>query len=482
MTDSSGPGPAPSAPLTGRSAPPRWFWPVTAFALCVMAVIWYGSLTAPAGDAEYQFRQKQLESSVRLTEGTPLYLSNIETAEEDRVTEPDPETMAVLITQAREQAADEESPAQYREQAAAVWLALTIDPETSELTAMLPPTPERTALGHWLAGAVEGEGLTDEAFEPLDDESLSPWLYGRIRAWAAKPNAALDPDSTHAQAQIPWLSRAYALVATYGLAFLTGELLILVAMIRLRRDGRIPMRRVSAWAPVPWIGWGTMFAWFSMSSAIQLPLSWVLADASQTATAAGMLGSQVLAGSFVLWLVSLYARRPENRSVMGAITDLRVGLSPFGGAILPPVGLGLAGISCAVTLVTAVGFIQTMLPLESDLVSNPIMPELVSPESPLSQLILLAAVTLCAPFFEEIVFRGVLYSQLRERMSAPAAIGLSAAVFAFAHYDVGSLLPLFALACVLAATAEYTKGLLVPMLIHGLWNAGSVVGTVLMFG
>lgn len=75
-----------------------------------------------------------------------------------------------------------------------------------------------------------------------------------------------------------------------------------------------------------------------------------------------------------------------------------------------------------------------------------------------------------APFFEEIIFRGFLYSYLRLKIGVFPAILASSACFALIHFDKGGIVTLFAIGPVLAVAFERSRSLVPPMLAHGLWN------------
>ncbi len=81
---------------------------------------------------------------------------------------------------------------------------------------------------------------------------------------------------------------------------------------------------------------------------------------------------------------------------------------------------------------------------------------------------------------EETLFRGIVQNRLRESFSAPVAIGLAAVLFAAIHFTALSGAPgarvvtigiLLVPSLVFGAAYEYTGNLVVPALIHGLWNA-----------
>jgi membrane protease YdiL (CAAX protease family) len=74
------------------------------------------------------------------------------------------------------------------------------------------------------------------------------------------------------------------------------------------------------------------------------------------------------------------------------------------------------------------------------------------------------------PMIEELFFRGFLLTFLKNYTSTWPAIVLSAGVFAFAHLNMGAVLPLWLLGVVLGVAYEHTGSLIVPMSIHACFN------------
>jgi membrane protease YdiL (CAAX protease family) len=81
---------------------------------------------------------------------------------------------------------------------------------------------------------------------------------------------------------------------------------------------------------------------------------------------------------------------------------------------------------------------------------------------------------------EELLFRGIVQSRLRETFSAPVAVGLATVIFAAVHWSSlagpvsGRALTVTMLvvpALVFGVTYELTDNLVVPTLIHGAYNA-----------
>ena len=82
---------------------------------------------------------------------------------------------------------------------------------------------------------------------------------------------------------------------------------------------------------------------------------------------------------------------------------------------------------------------------------------------------------LLAPVAEEFIFRGVLYTFLKQRgFPKTAWIGVNL-LFALIHGDVGIFVPLFLLALVLTWLYEITDSLLTSFFTHALFNAANLV-------
>ncbi len=91
--------------------------------------------------------------------------------------------------------------------------------------------------------------------------------------------------------------------------------------------------------------------------------------------------------------------------------------------------------------------------------------------------ILFAAVI--APATEEIIFRGIIFRALRAHLPRAAAVGVSAVVFAGAHFDFSSFVPLLLLGAVFAVAYEVTGSIAVTMLAHALFNTNTIVALLL---
>lgn len=94
--------------------------------------------------------------------------------------------------------------------------------------------------------------------------------------------------------------------------------------------------------------------------------------------------------------------------------------------------------------------------------------------SPLAKAYFFFLAVALAPFFEEILFRGVVMTALAKRIGAGAAIVITSLFFALMHGHVPSVVPLFILSVGLSMAYLFTGSLLVPMCMHSLFNLVSV--------
>lgn len=96
------------------------------------------------------------------------------------------------------------------------------------------------------------------------------------------------------------------------------------------------------------------------------------------------------------------------------------------------------------------------------------------------KILVIVAAVLIAPLAEETLFRGFIYGVLKRYTDAPFAALISSLMFAVIHMHVGSLLPLWMLAVLFCLAYEITGCLLVPMLLHAIFNAASIIGMLFL--
>lgn len=143
------------------------------------------------------------------------------------------------------------------------------------------------------------------------------------------------------------------------------------------------------------------------------------------------------------------------------------------------VGVGVVGIVALFAYLTAVLAVVNFLdvPLAEHSVVDTIK------RNPSVALLLVPASVLVTGPTEEFLYRGVVQSRLRERFAVPATVLVAAVPFALVHIPAYLLFStpaetmttvavvLFPLGILLGLYYEYTDNLVVPAVVHGVYNA-----------
>ncbi|KAK5812222.1 uncharacterized protein LOC108467718 isoform X2 [Gossypium arboreum] len=116
-------------------------------------------------------------------------------------------------------------------------------------------------------------------------------------------------------------------------------------------------------------------------------------------------------------------------------------------------------------------FNLTLLPLmPSTPVTLSSVEQSILARDPVAMALYAIVVSICAPLWEEIVFRGFLLPSLTRYMPVWSAILVSSVAFALAHFNVQRMLPLIFLGMVMGVVFARSRNLLPSMLLHSLWN------------
>lgn len=107
--------------------------------------------------------------------------------------------------------------------------------------------------------------------------------------------------------------------------------------------------------------------------------------------------------------------------------------------------------------------------------SNPLLPIALESKDPIALLIFFATAAIAAPIFEETFFRGFLLPSLTKYFTTWQAILVSSFLFAAVHLSLSEVLPLMTLGCVLGIVYVRSQNLLSPILLHALWNGGTML-------
>ena len=160
------------------------------------------------------------------------------------------------------------------------------------------------------------------------------------------------------------------------------------------------------------------------------------------------------------WAEAFGFRRAPGRSTARACVAMLV--------VLPLTVLVLAGVSTLLLHVFGVAP-ETQLPVA-----------FIKEHPPLWQLVVMGfTAVVLAPVAEEALFRGVLYTTLKQRGYPLGALFGNAALFAAIHVNLAAFLPLLLLALVFTWLYERTGNLLAPIVAHMVFNAVNFAALVL---
>ena len=140
---------------------------------------------------------------------------------------------------------------------------------------------------------------------------------------------------------------------------------------------------------------------------------------------------------------------------------------------------GLGGYCAALPIVVVVSLINQQL-WQGQGGSNPLLQLALESQDSVALGVFFVTAAIAAPFFEEILFRGFLLPSLTRYLPVWAAIGISGLLFAVAHLSLSEILPLTALGIVLGVVYTRSRNLLAPMLLHNLWNSGTLLSLFLL--
>ncbi|GCE45356.1 membrane protease YdiL (CAAX protease family) [Thermosporothrix hazakensis] len=139
-------------------------------------------------------------------------------------------------------------------------------------------------------------------------------------------------------------------------------------------------------------------------------------------------------------------------------------------------GFGLAlGLALALRLLSVLFVllihlleIQLHLPLQT----RHLQPYLLSWHGMIALAFLVGILT---PFAEELLFRGVLYTFLRQRWKLALSTGVNSAIYAVLHTDPSVIPLIFLLGVCCSLLYEYSRRLWLPILLHSFYNLSGLL-------
>lgn len=329
------------------------------------------------------------------------------------------------------------------------------------------------------------------------DPALLESLQGSMGWYGVFLSDMLDPDPSFRARESASAMRILAALGGFGCMVLLGGL---IGLAWLGIAGWRALSHPTALARAPRADDGDRYAWtfvviFGVMTGMGLAIGVLLGGSSATAEPAtetvemGVSGLLVQMAIMVIPLVGLVWACRGGRSWSQVRQD--VGLTS-GRGVVREVGYGVLT-WCAAVPLAAVGFVIAFIlsALTGQSVSDATHPiqEAIADGGLAVRVALLVLAAVFAPLVEEIVFRGVLYRHLRERLgglghfaSFMVAALASSALFAAIHPQGIVFAPILAgLGVAFCIARELRGSLIAPMVAHGINNALIVGLNVALF-
>lgn len=317
-----------------------------------------------------------------------------------------------------------------------------------------------------------GEPLAD-AQALVDGLGASHWLALRIHA---RDQVNQGHDARAAELVVAAQAIATASMDAFTIQKVIEFALLFLGFLLVAASG--PLRKALLRRDI--IGLGTTRSPFVVGMTQRVVLSWflviivlgrlgaLLAEGADPATQVVVVGVlMLLHGVVALALIGRLGTRADDHRPLA--TRLALDRASLPSGPLAFFAWPLAGLAVTLFAMTAAVFVNLFLFGRPDDVQTAV--DLVLGDVDGATLaILLVSAAILAPLAEEILFRGFLYRNLRDALGRTSAALFSGFVFGAVHLDPERLVPLAGLGVVLALLYEWSGSLMVPIMVHGLWN------------
>jgi membrane protease YdiL (CAAX protease family) len=288
----------------------------------------------------------------------------------------------------------------------------------------------------------------------------------------AGDTAAANRERDIVTTQAADMSRVLLRVSAWLLGSITVGLLTLLFYVVVGRKLNLRSDVPDAdWDPAA--GWGAILVYpYLAGTLVQVLIGLGLRAAGVTPPerAVFLVGMQFLIYAITIAAVGVLIR---GRFRQAGVHFKQLGRNMLTGALLFTVALVLVYIGAIVVSVL----------LKQNLSSeNPVFLKLTEAfKNPIDLIAMLLLVGFMGPLFEEFLFRGVIYSSMRQIMRPALAIPLNGIVFALAHGDLNALVPLAVLGSLLAYCFEKTRSIFASGVTHAMWNTQTFLATWFLF-
>ncbi|MBM4388522.1 MAG: CPBP family intramembrane metalloprotease, partial [Deltaproteobacteria bacterium] len=369
------------------------------------------------------------------------------------------------------------------EELALVSAAIERNDITLKVLPLIYKTGSPSPVSEILRDIALGASVGDEAgIESIESLKTSEWVKAGLLASYHRANGMNDAAAIYRE---KLLDGTFSLVTSGALLFLFFVAALIAGVVIAFRFRAQVRKSESAQAPNsenPNFVKGheilitTILLWFAafLSLSVLLPPALALIPAMK---------NQIAAQIFVTYSVTSFAALYIASRAMTRVSPLFNALG-WGGFQSGAFGLLFTALSfyCVslIPIFAVSALSQSVFDTET-LIDNPVIPLLIRSDDSESRIIIFLNIAIAAPFFEELFFRGYVYSKMKEFMDARKSALASGAIFAAAHLSLVNILPLTVLGYFLARSYEKGGHILAPMLYHSVWNSVSYFVILLVF-
>jgi membrane protease YdiL (CAAX protease family) len=277
------------------------------------------------------------------------------------------------------------------------------------------------------------------------------------------------------------VSRISGLSLFVGFVVLIGTFLWLRFLVHLRRRPGAPTERLLSLAHWNWLDgvFGFLFFFFLLT-VLSVTLEPFAGRMEQWGFSEGfevflLYVIQSIVGLFLIWR---FFFRKEGQGIAAACRTM--GFPLGGGKITRTLSWGVGGYAASMPLVLVLLYLSSIVFHQQPVTGNPLLPMLTEASSPAERLLFFVTISVLAPLFEEIFFRGFPFNSFRARLGTVAGTVLSAFLFAVIHFDFAVFLGLFAIGIMLSVVYYRTQSLAAPILLHCFWNTTTLITVQLL--
>jgi len=332
------------------------------------------------------------------------------------------------------------------------------------------PENERKVLGRvapMILYTFPAESAIESAREYLFGFGPGPGLVANSYREIEQPEKASETISAAAEQALPKLRTVVAVTVLNAVLALIGItwFVAVVLLSRRRRQGVETAPLVEGLGVREAIE--ALIVWVFLAALLGSYAPWSSSAAGEgkaLVVLANTVAAQVGALIWVCLMTVFRARFGWRRA--GLIRALGTGLAATGLVLVPVLGV--------------YALVQDRLGMSP--LDDPVILIIAAPEDWRTRALIIAAVGLVVPAFEETLFRGLLFGALRRNMKFWPAAAASALLFAIVHMNLPGLAAYFLLGLTFAAVFERTRSLFAPWAAHAVFNLVNLAMVFAIFG